>query len=500
MTRIAHVGLLSALIAAPLSAQIPTTEYAARRDTVAAHMGDGVLLSFGAGESMTDEADFHQLPAFQYLTGYDRANAVFVMAVHGGKVTYQMLFEPPIDPRRALYDGFAPDSADLAHRTGLGLRDRDQLRDVMDGLAWRGTLWTVTDAHSRDYRSSDSLSAERYFTQRFWAAHPGVTIRSADAMLDSLMVVKSPAEIALLRKAVSISVLGEIAAMKAVHPGVNEGQIQALTDYTFRMAGASGPSFRAIIGSGLNSTSYHYRANDRDMQAGEMVVMDMGALYDGYAGDVTRTIPVNGKYTADQAAIYAIVRSAQQAAADVARPGAPVGDGDKAIRAIMATELARLGPDRGAGCLLRPAVGRRRALRAGAGGLLAGLPLHGARSGARHRPRGARRRRVLLLTDRHLPAERGLHHRAGRVHQHRAPRHAARHAEEPRLHREGAADGGAVQSHRDPDRGRLPDHADRRGVAVAGAEGNEGDRGGDAGRREESQEVTFVIARRPRRG
>ncbi len=343
MPRITHLGLLSLLLATPLSAQIPTAEYAARRDTVAAHLGDGVLLSFGAGESMTDEADFHQLPAFEYLTGYERVNAVFVMAVRGGKVTYQMLFEPPIDPRRALYDGFAPDSADLERRTGLGLRNRDQLRDVMDALASRGTLWTVTDAHSRDYRSSDSLSAERYFVQRFWAAHPNVTVRSADALLDSLMVVKSPAEIALLRKAVDISVMGELAAMKAVRPGVNEGQIHALTDYTFRMAGASGPSFRAIIGSGPNSTSYHYRANDRLMQAGEVVVMDMGALYGGYAGDVTRTIPVNGKFSADQAAVYAIVRSAQQAAADVARPGVPVSDGDKAIRAIMATELARLG-------------------------------------------------------------------------------------------------------------------------------------------------------------
>jgi len=354
MPRIIRIGLLSLLVATPLAAQIPTPEYAARRDTVAAHLGDGVLLSFGAGESMTDEADFHQLPAFEYLTGYGRVNAVFIMAVRGGKVTYQMLFEPPIDPRRALYDGFAPDSADLERRTGLGLRDRERLREVMDGLAGRGTLWTVTDAHSRDYRSSDSLSAERYFVQRFWAAHPSVTVRSADALLDSLVVVKSPAEIALLRKAVDISVQGQIAAMKAVHPGANEGQIHALTDYTFRMAGASGPSFRAIIGSGPNSTSYHYRANDRVMQAGEVVVMDMGALYDGYAGDVTRTIPVNGKYTADQAAIYTIVRSAQQAAADVARPGAPVATGDKAIRAIMATELARLGLTEGADATFDP--------------------------------------------------------------------------------------------------------------------------------------------------
>ena len=355
MSRFGTAGLAILLaVASPLSAQIPTAEYAARRDTVAAHLADGVLLSFGAGESMTDEADFHQLPAFEYLTGYRRPNAVFVMAVRGGKITYQMLFEPPIDPRRALYDGFAPDSADLEHRTGLGLRNRDQLRGVMDGLAGRGTLWTVTDVHSRDYRSTDSLSAERYFVEQFWAAHPSVTVKSADQLLDSLMVVKSPAEIALLRRAVDISAMGELAAMKAVHPGVNEGQIHALTDYTFRMAGASGPSFRAIIGSGPNSTSYHYRANDRVMAAGEIVVMDMGALYDGYAGDVTRTIPVNGTYTVDQAAVYAIVRSAQLAAEREARPGAPVKTGEAAIRAIMATELAKLGLTEGPDATLDP--------------------------------------------------------------------------------------------------------------------------------------------------
>ncbi len=341
-------------LAHPVAAQVPTSEYATRRDTVAAHLGDGVLLSFGAGEPMTDEADFHQLPAFEYLTGYRRVNAVFVMAMKAGKVTYAMLFEPPIDPRRALYDGFAPDSADLQRRTGLGLRNSDQLRDVLDGMASRGTLWTVTDAHSRDYRSTDSLSAERYFVQRFWAAHPAVTIRSADALLDSLMVVKSPAELALLRKAVEISAQGQVAAMKAVQPGVNEGMIQALADYTFRMAGATGASFRAIIGSGPNSTSYHYRANDRVLQAGEIVVMDMGALYQGYAGDVTRTIPVNGKYSADQAAIYTIVRSAQLAAEREARAGAPVANGEKAIRAIMAAELAKLGLTEGPDATLDP--------------------------------------------------------------------------------------------------------------------------------------------------
>jgi Xaa-Pro aminopeptidase len=162
-------------------------------------------------------------------------------------------------------------------------------------------------------------------------------------MLDSLRVRKSPAELALLRRAIAITGEAARAAMARVKPGVNEGEIQAVTDYAFRMGGASGPAFRAIIGSGPNSTSYHYRANDRLMRAGEVVVMDIGALYQGYAADVTRTLPVSGRYTADQAAIYRLVREAQAAAEREVRPGAPVSAGDSAIRAVQARGLAELG-------------------------------------------------------------------------------------------------------------------------------------------------------------
>lgn len=354
MSRPALLGLLALLGTTPVAAQIPVAEYAARREALAARLGDGVVLAVGAGEPMNDEADFHQYPGFAYLTGYTRMNAAFVMAVRGGKVTYKMLFEPPIDPRRALYDGFAPDSGELQQTIGLGLRDRDQLRPVLDQLAARGTLWVVADVHSRDYRLTDTLSAGRRLVEDFWAAHPGVAIRSADAALDSMRVVKSPAELALLRRAIAATDSGQLAAMRVVRPGANEGQVHAVADYTFRMAGASGPSFRAIIGSGANSTSYHYRANDRVMQAGEVVVMDMGGLYDGYAADVTRTVPVSGTFTADQAAIYAVVRAAQRAAEREARPGAPVAAGDAAVRGVLDTALARLGLTEGPGATIDP--------------------------------------------------------------------------------------------------------------------------------------------------
>jgi Xaa-Pro aminopeptidase len=265
------------------------------------------------------------------------------MVVRGGRPVFQLLYEPPTDPRLALYNGFRPDSATLVRSLGLGLGQISSLRPLVDSIAAQGTLYVISDVHTRDALDSDSLTRGRRFVLEFRTAHPGATIASADPLLDSLRVRKSAAEVALLREAVAISVKGERAAMAHVRPGVNEGEIHALTDYTFRTSGASDPSFRAIIGSGPNSTSYHYRANDRVMQAGEVVVMDMGALYQGYAGDVTRTVPVSGRFTTDQTAIYRIVRAAQAAAERLVKPGATVASGDSAIRQVEARELARLG-------------------------------------------------------------------------------------------------------------------------------------------------------------
>ena len=263
------------------------------------------------------------------------------------------------------------------------------------------TLYVVTDVHTGDVADEDTLTRGRRFVQDLWAARPGLSVRSADPLLDSLRVRKSAPELELLRKAVAISIEGETAAMHRVRPGINEGEIHALVDYTFRMAGASGPSFRAIVGSGPNSTSYHYRANDRVMRAGEVVVMDIGALYGGYAGDVTRTVPVSGKFSPDQAAVYRIVRESQMAAERQVRAGAPVSGSDSAARAVEAQGLARLGliesPDAtldppwadAARCARTPAVCRQQFLyRAHGLGHGIGLEVHDA-GGYSYSPTGA---------------------------------------------------------------------------------------------------------------
>jgi Xaa-Pro aminopeptidase len=122
-----------------------------------------------------------------------------------------------------------------------------------------------------------------------------------------------------------------------------EFEIQSLIEYTFRRNGADRPSFSTIVGSGPNSTTLHYNADDRQMNAGEVVVMDIGASYRGYAADVTRTVPINGTFTPDQRAIYQIVRDAQAAAERQAKPGAKAQVMSDSASSVLAAGLTRLG-------------------------------------------------------------------------------------------------------------------------------------------------------------
>lgn len=328
----------------PAAAQISAAEYSGRRDSVAARIGNGFFLAFGQRAPVDELGDFRQSPEFSYLTGFLEVDAAFLMTVRGGRVADAMLFAPARDPRRALYDGFLPDSADVVASLGLGLRTMEHLQARIDARISEGLpLYTVADVATRDVLRTDTLTRGRKFVERLGGAHPALTIRDAHPMLDSLRNRKSPAEIALVRQAIDITMKGFDAAFQAIAPGVTEGVVQGTVEYAWKLNGAAGPAFGGIFGSGPNSTSFHYRLNSRVMQADDVIVMDIGARYDGYVADVTRTAPVSGKFTADQRAIYQIVRDAQKAAEAVSRAGERVAVSDSAARAVLAVGLARLG-------------------------------------------------------------------------------------------------------------------------------------------------------------
>ena len=336
-------GLFAVAIASSLPAQeITSAEYAARRDSLAAHIDSGVVVGFGAPEPVRI-GKWTQLPAFNYLTGFQEPNAAFVLVKRGGRAE-GTLFTASRDPRRALYDGFPPDSATVARETGLAIRSLPALRPLVDSLVGLGLpVYTLRDYAQADVAIEDSLTRGSSFRTDLVTRHTALPVRDAQPIVDSLRARKSPAELAQLRRAIGITVGSLRNAMRSAKPGMYEYQLEALIESGFRSAGADGPSFGSIVGSGPNSTQYHYEKNDRRMAAGDVVVMDVGAAYHGYAADVTRTVPVSGRFTPEQRAIYQLVRDAQAASEKVAKPGASWEAWRDSARMVEARGLAKLG-------------------------------------------------------------------------------------------------------------------------------------------------------------
>lgn len=330
--------MICSLAAHPLAAQVQAAEYAARRDSLAAVMPDGVLIAIGGHEPAEDFISFFPTASFYYLTGVTEPDAVFVLVKRRSAIT-TMLFVQPRDPAREAWTGSRLGAEGMRRATAMASRTVDELRPTLDSLlAPGGSLEVVSDLSGNGFATRDEQ-----FVASLQHDHPELHIANANDLVERLRMRHSASELALERKAIDITVRAQRDAISAIHPGVNEFEIQALIDYTFRRNGADRPSFSTIVGSGPNSTALHYSANDRFMQAGDVVVMDIGASYRGYAADVTRTVPVSGTFTAEQRAIYQIVREAQHAAERVAKVGVTSSQMDDAANAVLNAGLAKLG-------------------------------------------------------------------------------------------------------------------------------------------------------------
>jgi Xaa-Pro aminopeptidase len=223
-------------------------------------------------------------------------------------------------------------------------RNIDDLAMVADSLAaTRLPLYFVRDHQTSDYAAEDSLTRGARFMARLRAAHPTLVTHYANDIVEALRARKSDAEIALLRKAAQISVKGHQEAMKAVGPGCGENEIEALLEATFRRLGADRPGYGSIVGSGPNALILHYMHGNRVMRDGELLLIDAAASYDHYSADITRTMPVNGKFTQAQKDIYQLVRDAQEAYVRQVKPGARASVASDSGRAVVKAGLARLG-------------------------------------------------------------------------------------------------------------------------------------------------------------
>ncbi|HEU4763162.1 MAG TPA: aminopeptidase P N-terminal domain-containing protein [Gemmatimonadales bacterium] len=345
LRRFVVAALLGAALApaAPVAAQIAPSEYAARRDSLAARVGDGIVVAFGERTPVSDFGPFFQLPAFHYLTGYDYADADLILVVRHGRGT-GTLYVTRSTPRRALYYGEEPDSAAIAAATGLPSVPVNGFAAAMDSLAAAGLpFYTLRDFEDEDFAAADSLTRGAAFMQAFASRHAGVEIKDAHPIVDRLRARKSPAEIALLRDAAAVSARGHVALMRNIAPGMHEYDLRAIAECVFGRGGADRVAYGSIVGAGPNGTILHYMKDTRELKPGDLVVVDAAAQVKGYAADITRTLPVSGTFTPAQREIYQLVRDAQAAAERNSRAGMSMVAAQDSSLDVRARGLARLG-------------------------------------------------------------------------------------------------------------------------------------------------------------
>ncbi|MCC6316323.1 MAG: aminopeptidase P N-terminal domain-containing protein [Gemmatimonadaceae bacterium] len=339
--RLTPLVLLATAVVAPhlATAQIPATEYAARRARLAERLGDGVFVARGAEEPVQDYNAFYQSAGFAYLTGYREPGASLIMTRRGNRVDWT-LFVLRKEPSAEVWSGVRNGRARATELTGIPARDDRDFAPTLDSLIkTQAKVWFLADLAE----GGDTLNRDDAFVRDLRGRHAGLQLTSANGALQQMRGTKSAAELELLRKAIAISADAHREAMRAVRPGMNEFEIQALVEYVFRRNGADRPGYASIVGSGPNATTLHYNRDDRFMQAGDMMVMDVGALYQGYSADLTRSFPISGTFTPEQREVYAIVREAQAAAERNAKPGQRWAATSDSASRVIARGLARLG-------------------------------------------------------------------------------------------------------------------------------------------------------------
>jgi Xaa-Pro aminopeptidase len=253
----------------------------------------------------------------------------------------------PRDPAKEAWTGARLGVSGAASLTGMDVRPVSQFRGALDSaLAGSKTLYAVGDLDA-----TATLSYDDQFAASLKRVHVALQVVDAGGHVDSLRSRKSAEEFVLLRRAIDITVEAERAGLRTIAPAVNEYQVQAAIEFTFRNAGAERPAFASIVGSGANSTSLHYNAADQPMRAGDLVVMDVGASFHGYSADVTRTAPVSGTFSTAQRELYQVVRDAQAAAERQAKPRGSYRALVDSSNAVLSAGLARLGLIESAGAV-----------------------------------------------------------------------------------------------------------------------------------------------------
>jgi Xaa-Pro aminopeptidase len=319
----------------------PNSVYAERRGKLASNLdGPIVLLGYTGKEEEAQTYIFAQEENFYYLTGHNEEDAALILLPPEGSKAKkddwqgprEIFFLPPKDPRKEKWSGLrmTPGDPGIESRTGFALiKPTPELRATVERLAKiYPNLYTILPYQ----KELGGYPHERETADWLKLAAPEATVKDVRNNIGDLRQVKSPTELTLLRQAVDLSDDAQLEAMKMMRPGRWEYQIAAKMVETHAMGGSEAEAYAPIVGAGPNSTALHYDKLSRRMEDGDIVVLDVGAQFSGYAADITRTLPANGKFSPRQREIYEIVLGAQEAAMKALKPGMDMcRKGDKSV-------------------------------------------------------------------------------------------------------------------------------------------------------------------------
>ena len=320
--------------------------FAERRQKLLEAMGPDAVAIFVGGRLAVRSADtefpFRQDSDFWYLTGFDHPDAVAVLSTRDGPDF--TLFVQPRDRDAEIWTGYRPGvdgatddyGADAAHPIEEFVT---KLPDLLRGAA------RIYHVLGRDAAIDARIVAlqDEIRRQSRGGVLPANELIDPRLLVHEMRLVKTPAEIEIMQRAADISLEAHQRAARACFAGRYEYELEAELAYAFRARGGAGPAYGSIVGSGRNATILHYIANDQPLAAGEVVLIDAGVELEGYASDVTRCYPVDGRFEPAARELYDLVLSAQQASLDASKPGATLPEVHMASVRTLTQGLVDLG-------------------------------------------------------------------------------------------------------------------------------------------------------------
>jgi Xaa-Pro aminopeptidase len=309
----------------------PNSSYAQRRAKLAATVDAPIILTGLSGREEDSQAYvFAQEENFYYLTGHNEEEAGLILLPPADSKAKrddfqgprEIFFLPAKNPAKEKWNGvrMSPSDPGIQARTGFAdIRPFSEMRATIERLAKSYPAFYAILPYEKEL---GGYPHEKETVDWLKVAAPQVNLRDIRSNITDLRLIKLPTEIALLRQAIDLSLDAHLAAFRMMRPGLWEYQVAAKMVEVHAMGGSEAEAYAPIVGAGPNSTALHYDNLGRKIQDGDIVVMDVGAQYSGYAADITRTVPANGKFTSRQREIYDIVLGAQNAALAALKPGA----------------------------------------------------------------------------------------------------------------------------------------------------------------------------------